>query len=98
MRTQLERIEDKLRLILEGQTLHDQNNKVVRERLNLLIDKVNRIEDWIFNEWTPPVPVVEDDVLWCGLVKRHVSRYRGCECKKEDGCYFLKKKRINMTC
>ena len=61
----------------------------IEAHLILLIDKVNRIEDWI-DERTPPPPPKPEGVLYCHMVKKNVGHGRGCSCTTETGCTFLR--------
>ena len=57
-------------------------------KIDLLIDKVNRIEDWI-DERTPPDSPKPEGVFYCYMVKKHIGHERGCLCTTETGCTFL---------
>ena len=59
----------------------------IEAHLCLLIDKVNRIEDWI-DERTPPDPPQPEGVLYCHMVKKDVGHGRGCSCTTETGCGY----------
>ena len=81
-------IGEKLEMILE-------NQQAMEADLKLLIDKVNRIEDWI-DERTPPDPTEIKDVLFCHMVNKVVGHERGCSCTKEKGCTFIKETPIDL--
>jgi len=69
---------------------HDEILKRIEAHLILLIDKVNRIEDWI-DERTPQP---EADI-YCEMVKKRVGMGKGCSCTTETGCTF-KRERVRV--
>ena len=81
-------IGEKLEMILE-------NQQAMEADLKLLIDKVNRIEDWI-DERTPPPPSDPEGDIYCEMVKRRVEMGRGCSCTTETGCTFRKETPIDL--
>ena len=68
--------------------VHDEILKRIEAHLVLLIDKVNRIENWI-DERTPPDPPQQPEAdIYCEMVKKRVGMGRGCSCTTETGCMY----------